>query len=58
MLSNVELALTISGVSKKERRERAIKALEDVGLKEQIHKKPNQLSRWTNAKSCDSKSVS
>ena len=44
VLSNVELALTISGVSKKERRERAIKALEDVGLKEQIHKKPNQLS--------------
>lgn len=44
VLSNVELALTISGVSIKERRERAIKALEDVGLKEQIHKKPNQLS--------------
>ena len=44
VLSNVELALTISGVSGKERRERAIKALEDVGLKEQIHKKPNQLS--------------
>ena len=44
VLSNVELALTISGVSKKERRERAIKALEEVGLKDQIHKKPNQLS--------------
>ena len=44
ILSNVELALTISGVSKKERKEIAIKALEDVGLKEQIHKKPNQLS--------------
>ena len=44
ILSNVELALTISGVSKEERKERAIKALEDVGLKEQIHKKPNQLS--------------
>ena len=44
ILSNVELALTISGVSKKERKERAIKALEEVGLKEQIHKKPNQLS--------------
>lgn len=44
VLSNVELALTISGVSKKERRNRAIKALEEVGLKEQIHKKPNQLS--------------
>ncbi len=44
VLSNVELALTISGVSKKERRKRAIKALEDVGLKEQIYKKPNQLS--------------
>ena len=44
VLANVELALTISGVSKKERKQRAIKALEDVGLKEQIHKKPNQLS--------------
>ena len=44
VLSNVELALTISGVSRKERKQRAIKALEEVGLKEQIHKKPNQLS--------------
>ena len=44
ILSNVELALTLSGVSKKERKERAIKALEQVGLGEQIHKKPNQLS--------------
>ena len=44
ILSNVELALTIGGISKKERKERAIKALEDVGLKEHIHKKPNQLS--------------
>ena len=44
ILSNVELALTISGVTKEERKERAIKTLEDVGLKEQIHKKPNQLS--------------
>lgn len=44
VLSNVELALTISGVSRKERKERAIKALEEVGLKEHIHKKPNQLS--------------
>ena len=44
ILENVELALTISGVSKKERRKRSIKALEDVGLKEQINKKPNQLS--------------
>lgn len=44
ILSNVELALTISGVSKKERKQRAIKALEDVGLGEQIYKKPNQLS--------------
>ena len=40
----MELALTISGVSRKERKQRAIQALEDVGLKEQIHKKPNQLS--------------
>ena len=44
VLSNVELALTLSGVSKKERRERAIAALEKVGLGEQIHKKPNQMS--------------
>ena len=44
VLSNVELALTISGISKSERRERAIKALEEVGLKDQINKKPNQLS--------------
>ena len=44
ILANVELALTLSGVSKSERRKKAIKALEDVGLKEQINKKPNQLS--------------
>ena len=44
ILSNVELALTLSGVSKDERRKRAIKALKDVGLEEQINKKPNQLS--------------
>ena len=44
VLANVELALTLSGVSKKERKERAIAALEKVGLKEQIHKRPNQMS--------------
>ena len=44
ILSNVELALTISGVGKSERRERAIQALTKVGLGEQVHKKPNQLS--------------
>ncbi len=44
ILSNVELALTISGVSKAERKERAKKALEQVGLGEHIHKKPNQMS--------------
>lgn len=44
ILSNVELALTISGVGKSERRERAVQALTKVGLGEQIHKKPNQLS--------------
>ena len=44
ILSNVELALTISGVPKKERKQRAKKVLEQVGLKEHIHKKPNQLS--------------
>lgn len=44
ILSNVELALTISGISKSARRQRAVEALEEVGLGEQIHKKPNQLS--------------
>ena len=44
VLSNVELALTLSGVNKTERRRRAKKVLEQVGLKDQIHKKPNQLS--------------
>ncbi len=44
LLANVELALTISGVGKAERRRRAVEALEQVGLGDQIHKKPNQLS--------------
>ncbi len=44
VLSNVELALTLSGVSKKERKRRAIKALKEVGLSDHIHKRPNQLS--------------
>ncbi len=44
VLANVELALTLSGVSKKERRKRAIEALEEVGLHDQIYKRPNQLS--------------
>ena len=44
ILSNVELALTIPGVSKKDRKKRAIDALKQVGLEKQIHKKPNQLS--------------
>lgn len=44
VLSNVELALTLSGVSKEERRKRAIDVLTKVGLKEQMHKKPNQMS--------------
>ncbi|MGN0329568.1 MAG: ATP-binding cassette domain-containing protein [Lachnospira sp.] len=44
VLSNVELALTLSGVSKSERRKRAIEALEKVGLKDHINKKPNQMS--------------
>ena len=43
-LSNVELALTLSGVGKKERRKRAISALKKVGLKEHIYKKPSQMS--------------
>lgn len=44
ILANVELALTISGVSKSERRKRAVEALKKVGLGDQIHKKPNQMS--------------
>ncbi len=44
VLSNVELALTISGISKSQRRERAKKALEQVGLGNQLHKKPSQMS--------------
>ena len=44
VLSNVELALTLSGVGKAERRRRAIQVLEQVGLGDQIHKKPNQMS--------------
>ncbi|MBQ9197649.1 MAG: ABC transporter ATP-binding protein, partial [Clostridia bacterium] len=44
VLSNVELALTLSGVSPRERRERAIKALERVGLGDQIKKKPSEMS--------------
>ena len=44
ILQNVELALMISGVSKKERRQRAIDALEKVGLKDKINSRPNQLS--------------
>lgn len=44
VLSNVELALTLSGVSKAERRKRAIAALESVGLGDQLHKKPSQMS--------------
>ena len=44
VLSNVELALTLSGVSREERRRRAAEALEKVGLGDQLKKKPNQLS--------------
>ncbi len=44
ILANVELALTIGGISKKERKRRALETLDKVGLKEQAHKKPNQMS--------------
>mgnify|MGYP000335101585 FL=1 len=44
VLANVELALTISGISKNERRKRAIYALKEVGLGEHLHKRPNQMS--------------
>ena len=43
-LQNVELALTLSGVGKEERRKRAIQVLKKVGLSNQMHKKPNQMS--------------
>ena len=44
VLSNVELALTISGIGKEERRKRAVDALKKVGLGEQLHKRPSQMS--------------
>jgi len=44
VLANVELALTLSGVSRSERRKRAVEVLTKVGLADQIHKKPNQMS--------------
>lgn len=44
VLQNVELALTLAGINKKERKKRALKALKDVGLQDQVNKKPNQMS--------------
>lgn len=44
MLANVEMALTLAGVSKRERRQRAVSVLKKVGLGDHIHKKPNQMS--------------
>lgn len=44
VLANVELALTIGGISRQERKEKALQALEKVGLREQAHKRPNQMS--------------
>ncbi|MDR0501288.1 MAG: ABC transporter ATP-binding protein/permease [Coriobacteriales bacterium] len=44
IVANVELSMTLSGVSTSEKRKRAIKVLEDVGLKDHLHKRPNQLS--------------
>ena len=44
VLSNVELALTISGISARERKQKALDALEQVGLRDQAHKRPNQMS--------------
>ena len=44
VLSNVELALTLAGISRKERRRRAVEMLGKVGLQDHIHKRPNQLS--------------
>ena len=45
VLGNVEIALTIAGLNKTERRQRAIEALKKVGLEKEIHKKPNQIIR-------------
>lgn len=58
VLSNVELALTISGVSKGERRKRAKEALEKVGLRKPTAQKAKPNVRWTDAKGCNSKSLS
>ena len=44
VLANVEMALTLAGISKQERRKRAVEMLKKVGLEEHIHKKPNQMS--------------
>ena len=44
VLANVELALTLAGIGKSERKQKALQALKDVGLEDQIHKKPNQMS--------------
>lgn len=44
VLKNVELALTLAGINKNERKQRAIEALKEVGLEDQIYKKPNQMS--------------
>ena len=44
VLANVEMALTLAGVSRKERRERALSVLKKVGLADHVHKKPNQMS--------------
>ena len=44
IISNVEMGMTLSGVSQKEKREKALDALERVGLKDHVHKRPNQLS--------------
>ena len=44
ILENVEMGMTLSGVSKKKKRKKALEVLKDVGLKDHVHKKPNQLS--------------
>ena len=54
-LANVELALTLSGVSREERRRRAVEALEKVGLGDQLKKKPNQKLQMLNASRKSSK---
>ena len=52
ILENVELALSIAGLGKKEKRKKALKALKEVGLEDQVNKRPNQLSGGQMQRGC------